>query len=227
MRLDLRRALQPLAQAQTRSAGTFQTAIDPDQLWAAIQADPRWPDWQEGRMTPPEWHHHITNRLAISLPFEEFCAVWNRALDPETILDNRLFADLGARCRLALLSNTDPLHAAYMDAHFTFGRYFAARIYSCRIGASKPSPAIYQATLAALDLPAHETLYIDDVAEFVEAARALGLAAIQFRNPADLTAQLVGHGLLGARRTCREARKDNTDRVNIAGYSTTPGPCVS
>ncbi len=197
MRLDVRRALEPLALAQTRSAGTLQPAINPDQLWATIQADPRWPDWQEARMSPPEWHRHITNRLAISLPFEEFCAVCNRALHPETILDNSLFADLRARCRLALLSNTDPLHADYMDAHFTFGRYFAARIYSCRIGASKPSPAIYQAALAALDLPAHETLYIDDIAEFVEAARALGLAAIQFHNPADLMAQLVARGLLG------------------------------
>ena len=198
VRLDLRRALEPLARAQAQSVANPPSAIDPHQLWAAIQADPRWPDWQEGRMTPPEWHRHITGRLGIGLSFDEFRAAWNRALDPETILDNSLFATLSARCRLALLSNTDPLHAAYMDAHFTFGRYFKARIYSCDIGSSKPSPAIYQAALAALNLPAEEALYIDDIAEFVEAARALGMAAVQFRNAADLTAQLTSRGLLGA-----------------------------
>ena len=103
VRLDLRRALQPLALAQASLAASPRPPLDPDQLWAAIMADPRWPDWQEGRVTPREWHRHITRRLAISLSFDEFCAAWNRALDPDTILDDSLFADLSTRCRLALL----------------------------------------------------------------------------------------------------------------------------
>ena len=198
MRLDLHLALQPLALAQTPGGASARSALDPRQLWAAIQADPRWPDWQEGRMTPPEWHAHLTGRLAITLSFDDFCAAWNRALDPDTILDERLFADLAARCRLALLSNTDPLHAACIDDHFTFGRHFAARIYSCRIGASKPSPEIYEAALASLGISAREALYIDDIAEYVAAARALGLDAIHFQNPTDLMIQFAARGLLGA-----------------------------
>ena len=170
--------------------------MDPAKLWADLVADPLWRDWQEGRIVALDWHRHITRRLGISLTFDEFCATWNRALEPEPILDNKLFANLSARCRLGLLSNTDPLHAAYMDSHFTFVRYFPTRIYSCRIGASKPSPEIYRAALAAMELVAEETVYIDDVAEFVEAARALGLDAIRFQDPVDLTSQLAKRGLL-------------------------------
>lgn len=198
LRVNLRRALEPLRLAQAQATTGPRVAMDPAKLWADLVADPLWRDWQEGRIVALDWHRYITRRLGISLTFDEFCATWNRALDPQTILDDKLFAHLSARCRLALLSNTDPLHAAYMESHFTFGRYFPTRIYSCRVGASKPSPQIYRAALAAMELAAGETVYIDDVAEFVEAARALGLDAIQFRDAVDLRIQLAKRGLLAA-----------------------------
>ncbi len=198
VRLNLHRALEPLARAQTAPRTRATAKLVPEQLWAAIQADPRWQDWQEGRITPLEWHQYLTARLGMSLAFEEFCAAWNRALDPDTILEEGLFARLGAQYRLALLSNTDPLHAACLDRQFLFGRHFSARIYSCCIGASKPSPAIYQAALDALGITAPEALYIDDIAEYAEAARQLGLDAIRFENPAQLLGELSRRGLISA-----------------------------
>jgi len=196
--LNLRRAFEPLALSQTPAGARSQSGFDPEKLWAAILADPRWRDWQEGRMTPREYHEHITRLLALSITFDEFCAAWNRALDPGTILDENLFADLGRRCRLGLLSNTDPLHVAYIEDHFAFVRHFPARIYSCAIGASKPSTAIYQAALDALGISASEALYIDDIPEYAEAARRLGLDAIRFQDSAHLTAELSRRGLIGA-----------------------------
>lgn len=95
------------------------------------------------------------------------------ALDPQTILPDNRFAHLATRCRLGLLSNTDPIHVAYLEGHFSFVRHFQARIYSNEVGASKPSPAIYQAALDALGTRPVETLYIDDIAEYAEAARRL------------------------------------------------------
>jgi glucose-1-phosphatase len=147
-------------------------------------------------MSPRQWHEYLTGRLSVPLSFDEFCACWNRALDPEPILDDLLFVDLGARHRLGLLSNTDPLHAAHLDHHYSFPRHFSARIYSCRVGVSKPSPTIYQAALDALGLTAPEALYVDDVPEYVEAARKLGLAAIHFEDPLQLLAELSKRKLL-------------------------------
>ena len=147
-------------------------------------------------MSPRQWHEHIAGRLGVQLSFEEFCACWNRALDPEPILDDLLFVDLGARYRLGLLSNTDPLHAAQLDHHYGFPRHFSARIYSCRVGMSKPSPAIYQAALDAMGLAPAEALYIDDIPEYVDAAQKLGLSAIQFQDPLQLLAELNKRNLL-------------------------------
>jgi FMN phosphatase YigB (HAD superfamily) len=194
--LNLKRAFAPLAAALKRSGDSqIQIKPEPEQIWAAIQSDPRWHDWQEGRMTAKEWHQHIIRRLRITLGFDDFCSAWNRALDPEPILGDALFAQLGSRCRLGLLSNTDPLHWEYLEQHFSFTRYFPARIYSCRVGTSKPSPAIYQEALRALAVPAAATLYIDDIPEFAEAARQIGMDAIRFENPAQLVRELDRRGL--------------------------------
>jgi putative hydrolase of the HAD superfamily len=124
-------------------------------------------------MSVQEWHEHLTRRFGVRLGFEEFCEAWNRALARETILEEKLFAELGGRYGLALLSNTDPIHVAHMEANFGFMRHFpaAARVYSCAVGARKPSPAIYAKGIAACGVPAREILYVDDVGEYIAAGR--------------------------------------------------------
>ncbi len=191
IRVNFKRALAFLSGA-TKDAGAPSsfTEASAEQIWAAIENDPLWHDWQEGRVSPEQWHEQITRRLKLPLAFDEFCTAWNLALDPELILADALFERLGAGYRLALLSNTDKLHSEYIERHFPFIRHFPVRVYSCRIGSSKPSAAIYEETLRLLDVPATAALYIDDVPEFAEAARRLGMDAICFEDPAQLGREL-------------------------------------
>jgi putative hydrolase of the HAD superfamily len=183
VRLDVARAVSHLSDG---------ISLSPEELWSIIQTDPRWADWQEGRMSPHDWHLHITKRLGSPLRFAEFRDAWNRTLDPEPIQSDDLFAALGRTKRLALLSNTDPIHVAYMEANFGFFQFFpaAARIYSCSVKASKPSPVIFQAALKAVKAKARETVFIDDILEYVQAARALGFYGIHYQNPGQLRADL-------------------------------------
>ena len=196
VRLDLERAFEPIAAAMHDAGGPSAKRLSSEDTWALIRADKCWEEWQEGRISPSGWHQHLMRRLKLSLTYAEFRDAWNRVLDPQTILSDKLFAQLAERCRLALLSNTDPIHVECLEQHFTFGRHFPTRIYSCGVGASKPSPAIYRAALEALGVRAHEALYIDDIQEFVDAARQVGLDAIRFENPALLERELRNRGLL-------------------------------
>jgi FMN phosphatase YigB (HAD superfamily) len=50
--------------------------------------------------------------------------------------------------------------------------------------------------LTALDVTPAEALYIDDVAEYAEAARQLGFDAIQFETPQQLGGELSRRGLI-------------------------------
>ena len=166
-----------------------------EQVWAALNHDPLWKDWQEGRIAPANWHAHVCEKFRVTLDLERFCAAWNAALDPETILPESLFEALSAQSRLALLSNTDPIHVAHMEAAFPFVRHFPVRIYSCRVSASKPAPAIYHHALRGVGVSASEAVYIDDIEAYVEAARALGMAGILFTSAEALRAELARLGL--------------------------------
>jgi glucose-1-phosphatase len=186
VRIDVGRAMQGLA-----SGGS----LSPSELWTAIEKDPRWADWQEGRMSARDWYLHLTKRFGGNFTFEQFTEIWNRVLDPNPIQEDAFLKSLSKRYRLALLSNTDPIHVQHLEASYSFFAFFPVRIYSCVVGASKPNPLIYKEALRALKVKSNEALYIDDIAAYVEAAKRLGMAGIQFQSPAQLTSDLKSLGV--------------------------------
>jgi glucose-1-phosphatase len=188
IRIDVSHALSSLAR---------DVSLSPEEIWSSLQKDPRWPDWQEGRMSPRDWHQHLTRRLGGSLSFEEFTDIWNRALNPHPIQDIGFLEKLRQKYRLGVLSNTDPIHVAYMESSFPFLRLFHARTYSCSVGASKPNPLIYREALRSCKISAEETVYIDDVADFAEAAARLGMIGIVFQSPQQLRTDLHKLGIVG------------------------------
>lgn len=192
---DIGRVLIRVDIARVKTALADGLSLSPQELWSALENDPLWPDWQEGRLTPRDWHLHINKRFGGRLTFEQFTEAWNLALDPQPLQDAALFERLGKKYRLALLSNTDPIHLAHMEPRYDFFRHFPVRIYSCSVGASKPNPLIYQHALRGLRAKATETLYIDDIPAYVEAAQRLGMSGIVYRSPDQLRADLAKAGV--------------------------------
>ena len=186
IRVDMSRSMQALGKCD---------GLSHVQVLRELEADPHWPDWQEGRMSPHDWHAHLSKKLHFSYGFEEFCAIWNSVLIPETILPDNLFEGLATKCSLALLSNTDPIHVAHFEANFPFVRHFPKRVYSCRVGLSKPSPAIYHHTLREVGAMPDEAVFIDDVHENVLAAASVGINAFHFTSPEELLRELSHIGI--------------------------------
>lgn len=189
VRIDPARAVEGLAKG---------ASLAPSELWKAIEKDPRWPDWQEGRISPRDWYLHLARRFGQTFTFEQFTEVWNRVLDPVPIHEDTFFERLSKRYRLALLSNTDPIHVRYLEATYGFFEFFPTRIYSCTVGASKPSPLIFREALRSLKVQAQEAVYIDDIAAYVESAQRLGMAGIRFESPSQLIAELAALGVVTA-----------------------------
>jgi putative hydrolase of the HAD superfamily len=131
----------------------------------------------------------LAEKFQFPYTFEEFCAIWNSVLDAAPMLPDSLFESLAAKCRLALLSNTDPIHVAHFEATHSFVRYFPVRVYSCRVGLSKPSPAIFHHALREAGAMPDETMFIDDLRENVLAAASLGINAFHFTSADDLLAE--------------------------------------
>jgi len=184
--VDVSRAMQGLSNG---------IALSPKEIWSAIEKDPRFPDLQEGRMSARDWHLHIIRRLGGNLTYDQFIQAWNAALLPETLQTDSLWARLTKKYRLALLSNTDPIHVAHMESTFTFFQYFPVRIYSNVVGSSKPNPVVYQEALRASKVKANEAIYIDDLEENVAAAKALGMIGIHLPIPTELPEALRAVGV--------------------------------
>lgn len=83
---------------------------------------------------------------------------------------------------------------------FGFLDQFDGIVVSGEEGLLKPEPEIYRLLLDRYGLAAGDCLFIDDVADNVEGARAIGMQAYQFESAAALRAELSRHGLL--RQAC-------------------------
>ena len=186
IRVDVHRAMAGLAP---------DLKLAPQELWSSIENDSRWADWQEGRMSPQDWHLHLSKRLGGSLTFEQFKQVWNSALAPEPIQAEPFLEKLSKNHRLALLSNTDSIHMSDAEARFPFFRLFPIRIYSFRVGSSKPNPLIYREALRACKARAEEAIYIDDIPAYADAAQRLGMTGLVFQSPGQLQSNLRGLGV--------------------------------
>jgi glucose-1-phosphatase len=201
VRIDVARAMKRLAHG---------ISLSPAELWTALEKDPRWPDWQEGRLSPREWHLHVSTRLGAKPTYEEFTECWNLALDPQPIHEEAFLTRLSENYRLALLSNTDPIHVSHIESNYSFVRLFPRRIYSCSVGFSKPDPLIYREALRACKVKAEEAVYVDDIPAYVEAAQKLGLMGIVFRSPEQL---LVDRRISAFQRNRLTTSKTSTGQI--------------
>ncbi|MEE3108239.1 MAG: HAD-IA family hydrolase, partial [Pseudomonadota bacterium] len=81
-------------------------------------------------------------------------------------------------------------------ARFEVLRRFDAVLVSGEEGLIKPDPAIFRRTAACFDLHPPATLFIDDSAPNIAAARALGFQTHHFAGGPALIADLRGRGLM-------------------------------
>jgi putative hydrolase of the HAD superfamily len=83
---------------------------------------------------------------------------------------------------LALLSNA-PGELAEAISALPVAAYFGHLLFSCQLKLAKPDPECYNRALARLGASAQDVIFIDDRAENVAAAAALGLRSVHFTSP--------------------------------------------
>jgi 2-haloacid dehalogenase len=110
-----------------------------------------------------------------------------------------ILAELAGRVPLYLLSNAprEPIERLRRD--WPFFAWFDGQVISAEERLIKPDPRLYQVLLDRYDLVAETTVFIDDMVVNVDAARQLGIRAIQFESAAQLRGELVRLGVLSPR----------------------------
>ncbi|HEY1255778.1 MAG TPA: HAD-IA family hydrolase [Terracidiphilus sp.] len=84
------------------------------------------------------------------------------------------------RCLVGALNNEAKETNEFRFEHFGLRNYFKVALSSCYLGLRKPDAAIYRRALDILSRPAERILFIDDRAENVEGAIAVGMNALLF-----------------------------------------------
>ena len=83
---------------------------------------------------------------------------------------------------LSMISNMTQDTLAYIRAGFKWLELFDELIFSCEFGTNKPDISIYADCLKKIKLSPAECLFVDDSAENIEGAAAVGMHTIHFKS---------------------------------------------
>ena len=108
--------------------------------------------------------------------------------------------DLRGQVRLGLLTNNVKEFGEHWRATFPINELFEVIVDSSHVGMRKPDPEIYLLTCKKLKVEPDEAVFVDDNADNVAAARALGMESVHFGDDprislAELDAILTRRGL--------------------------------
>lgn len=156
-----------------------------------------WGDFDRGTVEPGPLAERIAARTGLSV--EEARAVIDAVpaeLTPIAATVDLLHELHRAGTPLYFLSNMPEPYAQHLEASHGFLSLFRGGVFSARARLCKPEAAIYEHFSRSHDLDPARTLFIDDVAHNVAAARAAGWQAIHFADAAQCARELRGYGLL-------------------------------
>jgi 2-haloacid dehalogenase len=183
---------------------------DPRHLYRKLIDDPAELDAFLGEICTPRWHlaHDLgadteqsCRELAAAHP-ERAGLIMAWAHRSEEMVAGQLddaiavLADVratGVRC--LALSNMEADKFALRRSRYPFFGLLDGCVISGVEGVAKPDREIFEILLSRYDLDARATVFVDDVAANVAAARELGIVAIRYSAAGQLRADLRGLGV--------------------------------
>jgi putative hydrolase of the HAD superfamily len=173
----------PQPEADRAALVALAGAGDAGEFWAAYWAHRD--AYDKAELTPAAYWTAVLGSEPADLDALDAADVagWSHPYEETLALLPRL------RAGLALLSNAPASLATAVDA-MAWTDLVPHRFYSCRLGATKPDPAAYEAVLAALGAEPGQVTFVDDRPANVAGAAAVGLRAVHFTGPAALAAEL-------------------------------------
>lgn len=165
--------------------------VPPERVESELYASGLISRWDLGLDASSEIHRTIREKLGFPGNIQALQEIWCSAFEPDP--DVLALAGSLRPLHTALLTDNDHLLLDALPDQFPqVASHFDALLFSCRLGATKPEPTAFTRALDLMGIAPGESVFIDDRAVNVAAARDLGIAAIHFRDAAALGAALDG-----------------------------------
>lgn len=136
-------------------------------------------EFEKGLMTESEFLNKMLAIVDHKIDQETFCKIYSEIFSVNEDVVS-LLPVLKKDYKLFLLSNTNSIHRNYGWQDCEFLKCFDELILSYEVKSLKPEEGIYRAVEAASGFHSTEHFFIDDVQEYVDAAKKLGWDAVQF-----------------------------------------------
>jgi epoxide hydrolase-like predicted phosphatase len=147
-----------------------------------------------GTISEDDVHAALVERLGFSADdLERFMAgVWDEYLGTLNAELTEWFAGLRPRYRTGIVSNSFVGAREKERERYGFEELTDTIVYSHEVGVAKPDPAIYLLACERLAVRPEEAVFLDDHERAVEGARAVGMAAVLFRDNAQAIGEIDG-----------------------------------
>jgi putative hydrolase of the HAD superfamily len=155
--------------------------------------------YDRGDLTGLEFWRKFVSDAALGLSDAEIAQLneWDACMwttfNPEMIDWHKQLKQKGLKT--GILSNMGDSVLESIERKFNWIADFDVLIWSFQHRMAKPEPAIYHFLLERLGTAAGETLFLDDKIENIEAAKDLGIQALQFSTVDQLRKDLVSLGM--------------------------------
>lgn len=152
-------------------------------------------DFEKGLIPEKVFISQMLDYLDNIIDAETFCKYWSDifSLNEDIIA---LLPELKNKYKLYLISNTNSIHKKFGFGNYAFLQLFDKLILSHEVKFIKPEKEIYIEVEKVSGLPSKEYIFIDDILEYVDAAKSLGWDGIQFIGYDDLVNNLKIRNIL-------------------------------
>ena len=154
--------------------------------------------FERGDLPEEEFIGIMLSALKDKIDKKTFCEYYSNVFsENKEVVD--LLPVLKKSYTLVLLSNTNIIHYNFGWKNYDFLKYFDKMILSYEARALKPEEKIYRSVESFTGKDSSRHFFIDDIQEYVDAARALGWSGVQFKEYRNLLIELINRGILNYR----------------------------
>ena len=148
-------------------------------LSSALWSYPLMHRFETGKIAGRDLFDRLRKRFDLKMTYPVFQKSFTGIFDP--IRENlSLFRKFTRERKVALLSNVNEIHWAYILRRYPVLRRAQVRCASCELGVMEPEPRAYRAVADRAGVTLRKMVYVDDREEFIRAARRLGVTALHF-----------------------------------------------
>ncbi len=161
--------------------------------------DDLWGEWHtqfnDGRLTERDFLNCFKKKYRLHIETAVFWRGWNSFFSPwKPML--KLMQQLRSQYHVGLISNTNPPHYRYCREQIPQLAGLHSITLSYTVGVNKPDKQIYQSALTAAGVTPNEAVFIDDIADNIAGAAAIGMHGIQCISYQQVRRALMKIGIL-------------------------------